>query len=562
MPITTPGTAVDGRHAANGLPRAFNPALLTAPADTARVCRVDAAQFPTHLLALLEKLFPVRFVPGQAAPAATWPVTLETAAGRGSAGTDAAATLSLARACEQPEQGRGEQSVDVAFADCAEVPPPFRGRRVFTRVPRNWRGLAVRDDDLVLASAAEGALWTRRRRAAGTQMRSALPLPVANCDTGFAELFDGTSFLALLPLLELLREVGGEGLGHRPPLRASFIVDDPNLHARRYGFVDYREVAAHAQRGRYHVSFATIPLDAWLARPAASEVFRSNPEQISLLVHGNNHAREELARLASPQDRMAALWQAIARIQHLERKTGLRVARVMVPPHGACSATVLEALPLCGFDAACVSTGSLRFHNPGEAWTRLTGFLPGDVIEGCPVLPRWAATSDFARAALLVAGYLGQPLILRGHHQDFRHGPELFDQLADFINGIGPVRWARIDGLARTSFTWRMHGSTCALRPLALDLLFEPPAGASEIRIEDLDAANPRGWAALLRDGEMRAVGPGQVLNLAGHDGSTIALRRERPQAMEAVRRSAWHASPALVLRRLLTEARDRIIAG
>jgi hypothetical protein len=522
------------------------------------VCRVEGIRFPTHLLALLERLLPVRFVPGQVVAPAPCPVTLETGAARASPGANGVPSLSLSPVSPQA----GEQRLDVAFADLAGVPAPFRGRRVLTRVPRTWRPLDVRDGDVVLASTAEGALWTRRWHAAGTQMRSALPLPDATGETGIADVFDGTRFVALLPLLEFLREIGGDATGHRPPLRASFIVDDPNLHSPRYGFIDYREVAAHAQRGLYHVSFATIPLDAWLTRPAAAEVFRSNPERLSLLVHGNNHAREELARLASPQARVAALRQAIARIERLERKTGLRVARVMVPPHGACSASVLEALPLCGFDAACVSTGSLRFHNPREAWTRLAGFLPADVIEGCPVLPRWSATSDCARATLLVAGYLGQPLILRGHHQDFRHGPELFDELAGFINGMGQVRWTSVEELARASFTWRMQGSTCLLRPLALHLLLQPPAGASEIRIEDVDAEHRRGWVAVLGRGEMRVVAPGRALDLTGHDGSAIALLRERPEAMEAVRCSAWPASPALVLRRLLTEARDRIIAA
>jgi len=38
-----------------------------------------------------------------------------------------------------------------------------------------------------------------------------------------------------------------------PPLRACFVIDDPNLHWPSYGHLDYRRMAEHARRGGYHV---------------------------------------------------------------------------------------------------------------------------------------------------------------------------------------------------------------------------------------------------------------------------------------------------------------------
>jgi hypothetical protein len=418
------------------------------------------------------------------------------------------------------------------------------------------------DADRVLASTREGPLWTIRASPAATRIRSALPLPHATAGTAFADVFAGERFAAMLPLIEFLRAISEEAPVHKPPLRATFIVDDPNLHWPRYGFVDYAQIAAHAERENYHVAFATIPLDTWFAHPAAVRVFRSHADTISLLVHGNNHARDELTRLGSPAARFLALRQAVARIERLEQRTGLRVSRIMVPPHGACSSAVLRALPACGFDAACVSTGSLRYHNASEAWTMVAGFRPSELVEGCPVLPRWAVTSSTARSDLLVAAYLGQAMVLRGHHQDFRGGPDLFDELARFINGMGDVRWTNAEGLAQAGFLWRMRGLRCHVSPLGLDIRFRPPAGTRELCIDDFDAAHPQVWIVAWQDGRNQRLRPGEALQLPMDGAAPIALRRERVASPPDVpRRGLWRTRPALVLRRAVTEARDRVIA-
>ena len=153
-------------------------------------------------------------------------------------------------------------------------------------------------------------------------------------------------------------------------------------------------------------------LDAWFTHRASAALFRGHQKRISLLIHGNDHGRNELAVPRTVHDSAALLDQAMDRIEGLERKANLQISRVMVPPHGACGESMLAQLPLHGFESACISADSLRTHNADRPWTRALGFAPSETVAGCTVLPRWSLTRS-GPDVLLAAAYLGQPLILR-----------------------------------------------------------------------------------------------------------------------------------------------------
>ena len=323
--------------------------------------------------------------------------------------------------------------VEINFLNNPSVPFPFRGRRVNTKLSADYSVLSLHDNETVLATINEKPIWLVSEIGQVKYFRSAFSLPQILPNQNFSDLFNGECFLEMLILLEFIREVTASTMYHCAPLRAGFIIDDPNLHWPRYGFVDYREIAAHARRENYHVSFATIPLDTWFTNMAPVDLFKKNSQWLSLSIHGNNHAKEELAGNYSETLRKALLLQANWRIQCLEQKTKISVCRVMIPPHGACSEEILAELPKCGFEAACISAGSLRAYNKDKPWIKTLGFSPSETIKDSTVLPRWGLTGSIHNA-LLIAAYLGQPMILRGHHQDLKHGVELFDEFAKFIN--------------------------------------------------------------------------------------------------------------------------------
>jgi hypothetical protein len=170
--------------------------------------------------------------------------------------------------------------------------------------------------------------------------------------------------LPLLPLIGFLnRTVEQHGLRH-PPLRATIIIDDPNLHHPTYGFIDFRRLARLAQRDGFHVGISTIPLDSWLANHHATAIFDAAKTNLSLHVHGNNHLLGELERSIPDSIGLAEMAQAIRRIETLERRSGLAISKVMVPPHGRCSREMIIRMSRIGFEAICMCPESSLTSHP------------------------------------------------------------------------------------------------------------------------------------------------------------------------------------------------------
>jgi len=403
------------------------------------------------LLPILENLLPVKFCVSQEyQPEIAGEIRFGNVAGVAQGSGTSVSRLSVPQG--EPLSSEGEPiEIDVRFSDDPAVPFPFRGRSLRTSVASRPNTLTLSPHERPLATCDFGLVWALSDREGAKHFRSAFVLPALAVDGSLNDVLNGQRFLEMLPLLHWLREICASASHDGPPLRACFIFDDPNLHWPRYGFVDYRQLAARAERENYHISFATIPLDTWFTHRGTADIFRHHQTRLSLLVHGNNHTKRELNRPYTEPERVLLLKQAIQRIKRLERRTGLSVARVMVPPHGACSEEMLAALPICGFEAACISHGSLRAHNKSRPWTKTLGFLPSELIRGCPVLPRWGVSGDL-KNTILLAAFLKQAIILRGHHQDLKGGPELLDELARFVNGLGSAEWLNMNDMARCSY--------------------------------------------------------------------------------------------------------------
>jgi len=366
--------------------------------------------------------------------------------------------------------------------------------------------------------------------------------------------------MELLPILHWLREITAKTAVEPPPLRASFVVDDPNLHWPTYGYVDYSEVAKRATRANYHVTFATIPLDAWFTHRATAEIFQRNPDRLSLCVHGNNHLRAELAQEYTPSGRLALLNQAQGRVQRLEKKSRLSVCRIMIPPHGACSEAMLADLGSTQFDGACISHGSLRAHNRGKSWTGKLGYHPTEWIRGCPVMPRWGLAGSI-KNTILLAAYLHQPLILRGHQKDFENGVEILDDTAQFINSLGRVFWGSLADLAAVNYASRLEGTSLTIRPFSRRINVSPPPQATEVLLELPCGKAPAEWVVSYDlTSEVGRISAGAPLSLAFPN---HALKLRSISAPDSVLLGADRASPGVwpMVRRLLTEGRDRFLS-
>ncbi len=351
--------------------------------------------------------------------------------------------------------------------------------------------------------------------------------------------------------------VPGKQDGRPPPLRACFMFDDPNLHWMSYGCIDYRKLAAHALEHNYHVTFATIPLDAWLVHPATARFFAEHARTLSLLIHGNNHTLQELAQDYPPAQRAALLAQALTRIQRLEGRSGCRVSRVMAAPHGACSEAMMKDMARLGFEAACISHGSLRAHNRGRSWTRSLGLRVSEIVVGLPVLPRMGFPKGDQNGFLLAA-LLNQPIIAMGHHQDVGGGLDLLADMAAFINSLGPVQWLNTEAIARSNFSSRREAGGMRVKMWSRRIRLRVPAGIRQIQVElggrDADSREEVWWHPAASPGPGTRLSESSAIACTG--GEEMEILALPPQS-GAVGDPARHPLPLRALaRRLLSETR------
>ncbi len=467
----------------------------------------------------------------------------------------------------RPRRARGRSAPGgdvgpVAMADDPALQRPLRGRLIPERAtPRD--PTPIPSAGRALASVGDESVWWQIDDAAGPMAMSAYPLATLSEGEALRDHMRAGCFMGLLPVVQFLRQVLGSE-GWRPPMpRASFIIDDPNLHRPSYGFLDYRVLAEHAAQHGYHVAIATVPIDGWRADRRASALFAENSSVLSLLIHGNDHVARELAHLDSDGAALGTIAQALRRIVALERRSGLSVDRVMAPPHGACSEEALRAMFRLGFEAACISR-PYPWLDGKPPPTPLAGWRPAEIVAGgLSVLPRYPLSS--AREDLALRAMLGQPLILYGHHGDLADGLDVLAQAAAEINELDEFGWGPLKWIARGSYATRLCGELMLVKMFARRIELEVPVGVHEVRVlvqEPLGGAaghcleSRRGHAHLAFHGGLGVSETVPVDATARLDLTIVADRPLSPTAVPAPALRPWPW-----LRRAIVEGRDRLHA-
>jgi hypothetical protein len=404
---------------------------------------------------------------------------------------------------------------------------------------------------VILATRAGAPVWSARTATGGGTMHigALAPLELGAQEALRDRLATGR-FLALLPMVRFLQELTSEEAYTPPPPRACFVLDDPNLHAPSYGYVDFRALARHATAHDYHVSMAMIPIDGWFAHPAMVRLFRESAATLSISMHGNDHIGGELERARSESDARALLAQALRRVARFERHHDVSVCRVMAPPHGLCSEQTARQMVPLGFEALSVSRPYPWHARRPMRWTArppgtspLAGWFPTDVVAGgLPILLRLAFTPT--PDDLPLRAFLGQPLILCGHHEDLAGGMDILGRMAEQINALGDVQWTSMTSIARSSFCTRREGSTLHVRPFVRRIRLDVPSGIDRIVVEvPASGRDGEGERVVCPDGrgsvEIALAGPGAI------DPASIRASTRRPDAF---------------VRRLVTEGRDRLL--
>jgi hypothetical protein len=193
----------------------------------------------------------------------------------------------------------------------------------------------------------------------------------------------------------------------------------------------------------------------------------------------------------------------------------------------------------------------------------LAGWEPAELLAGgLPVFPRLLITSP--RDDLVLRSFLGQPLIVYLHHEDLVDGVGALVETAAFINREPGVRWGSAESLARSSYLTRREGRVLHVRlfarsvELALDedvehVVVELPGSHDEpdrelvtLTIEGSSSSSP---LAASRSKPLAARGPG-----------TARISLERSDAVDPRRVASPRLRVRPLLRRAVTESRDRLL--
>jgi hypothetical protein len=512
----------------------------------------------SRLFAALEAAFPVRFEGRKAGEQRDLDAAIEIRRVGISEATGIPVLSLLA-----VEPAAGGQSVAQVLATAPDLDPRLRGAALpdarLGAAMHSGAKVEVADGASVLASCLGKPTWTR---SGGHETALMVPGELA-ADEALRERLCLSRSAALLPLVHFLRELTAAIRWQPPAARASIVFDDPNLHWPSYGFVKLSELSEHARARGYHASLAMVPLDSWFAHPAAVRTLKESGGAISLTVHGNDHNGGELGRQLTEADGLALAAQALRRIDGFERRTGLAVDRVMVPPHEECSQATVQGLLRSGFEAITMTRPYPWLARPPRTWLArpegvdaLVGWRPADFAAALPVLLRHPLLSRDA-PELVLRAFLDQPLVLYGHHGDLATGG--LDVLAcavDEVNRLGETRWCSLGEIAAGNFETRLQGSQLRVRPFTRRARVEVPDGVDQLVVE-LPGSHP-GPAdeQLILSGRPAQFGASIVVT----PGTTVELALRACNQVDPATVPSPRRQPMALARRALGEGRDRLL--
>jgi hypothetical protein len=519
----------------------------------------------TRLFALLESLFPVDVRPRPPDSGRFGDANIVLGVERADAlaaaqpDTPCLALLGLSESDSRPKHR------DCVFGLLPEVPQALRGRTITELL--SWHAAAEfspTDRDTVLATRDGAPVWAVRNTGNGSSLVeiSSVPLPQISDDEYMFEFFGRNESMPLLPLLAFVQRVT-DSFGWKPAsARACIVFDDANLSGPTYGCLDFARLAEHASRTGYHAAIAMIPLDTGRASPETVAIFRDHPRHLSVLVHGNNHQRYELARDRSTDNRISLLNQARRRSAAFSIRHGLAVAAVMEPPHGAIREEYFDPLTQCGFEAVFVTLRQYRRLNPARPGNAAFGMDAAEAhASGLAMIPRITADAHW-RTDVLLASFLRHPIVVAGHHFDADRDLQWVGDIARFITAVGPHSWLAPSAIARSQFTYVQAGNTMHVRCYARTVEVPLSAATDAVIVE-------RPWLAENATEPLQcSTGGGEIISaglsgrvsspVAAHPGSMLTITSPLPGGPEMNRENSPNTAYRLRVRRALTETRDR----
>lgn len=455
------------------------------------------------------------------------------------------------------------QKRTVKFAATASLDNAFRGQTMIEECIEAIPALRPLDRDEIVCRIDELPYWLVRKTDSATVSIVALePEEILEGQTVYNH-FNRRCWLRLLPFFHFLKRLTRDEAWEALPVRACLMFDDPNLHWPTYGFLDLRKLARHAKEFNYHASFAMVPLDAWFINPQVSALFRENLLNISLCMHGNDHAPAELGSSLDADDLTKLLAQALKRIDRFEKRSGVSVSRVMVPPYGAFREEVADPMLKLGYEATCVSRASLTSWNKDKARPACFGHPVAEFIgQGFPVIPRQVMAAGH-EGSYRLAAFLNQPIIPHGHHQDCENGFDLLSNAANSINSLGQVIWSDMASISRSNYLTKRENGTLMVRMLSRRIVLPVDKDVRQVVVErPWISGDGKDEPLIFQEGKRtsfsgRFCRQSEAIPLKG--GISVELISPPPAPTNYLEVAAPRFQVRSTVRRIFCEARDRL---
>jgi hypothetical protein len=260
------------------------------------------------------------------------------------------------------------------------------------------------------------------------------------------------NFLSAVPIVLYIKWAFRDACWNASETNACLVIDDPVLKSR-HGFVNFHELLSLMKRYNFSTNIAFIPWNWRRSSPEVVRLFKENPENYSISVHGSDHTKAEFGS----SDRWRLYWktrQALDRMNRHESITGICHDRVMVFPQGIFSEAAMSALKHSGLIAAVNSDVISSDSQPravtiSEVWDiAVMGY------SDFPIFTRrypWEGIANFAFDVML-----GKPAIVLIHHD---YCSDQCARLIDFIEGLNalkcPLTWSSLSEVVRRSYRQR-----------------------------------------------------------------------------------------------------------
>ena len=270
----------------------------------------------------------------------------------------------------------------------------------------------------------------------------------------------GSLFSGLAPFMMFVRQAAGDSGWHTAGQYANLTIDDPWL-TEPYGFLNYKSLLAEMEKHNFHTTVAFIPWNFDRSEGALVSLIRAHPNRFSIAIHGNNHDHREFDQYSvapiGVQER--DIKQALSRMERFTLLTGIPYDPVMVFPHGIAPAETLDVLKRSNF-LATVNSQDIPLGSPIPAEPSLALRSFTTRYGQFPSLMRYSAEVPVSELMLATNAFLGNPILLYGHHGLFQGGSSAFNKTADTVNRVDPgVQWCSLGCIAAHLYLLKLNSN-------------------------------------------------------------------------------------------------------